>query len=56
VLGEPERQAREEAARFGCRWRVIEEDGQRLGLLDDASTHRVDVTIDFGVVTTVGVY
>jgi hypothetical protein len=56
LLGEPERRAREEAAPSGCSLRVIEQDGRRLGLLDDAETHRLDVTIDFGVVTTVGVY
>jgi hypothetical protein len=56
LLGEPAAQARARAAHLGCRWRVIEQDGQRFGLLDDASTRRVDVTVDFGVVTTVGVY
>jgi hypothetical protein len=55
-LGESKTAATAQVTQHGCSIWVISQDGHHFTVTADASTSRVDVTINEGVVTSVGVY
>ena len=56
LLGDRAGQAAALVQRAGCLWRVIARDGRHFALTADIRLDRVDVSVDHGLVTSVGVY